>query len=37
LHGEQANVAQRNPDPVRRLWGLIQKDAGPKGLPRFKD
>jgi arylsulfatase A-like enzyme len=37
LRGEQANVAQRNPDPVRRLWGLIQKDAGPKGLPRFKD
>jgi hypothetical protein len=37
LHSEQADVARRNPDPVRHLWGLIEKDAGPKGLPRFKD
>ena len=37
LRSEQANVARRNPDPVRRLWGLIEKDAGAKGLPRFKE
>jgi arylsulfatase A-like enzyme len=37
LRAEQANVAVRHPDPVQRLWGLIEKDAGPKGLPRFKD
>ena len=36
VHSEQANVARRNPDPVQRLWRLIEKDAGPKGLPRFK-
>jgi arylsulfatase A-like enzyme len=35
LRSEQANVARRKPDPVHRLWGLIEKDAGPKGLPRF--
>jgi arylsulfatase A-like enzyme len=35
LRAEQANVARRKPDPVHRLWGLIEKDAGPKGLPRF--
>jgi arylsulfatase A-like enzyme len=37
LRRERANVAARNPSPVRRLWGLIEKDAGPKGLPRFKE
>jgi arylsulfatase A-like enzyme len=37
LRSEHANVSARNPTPVRRLWGLIEKDAGPKGLPRFKD
>jgi arylsulfatase A-like enzyme len=37
LRSEQANVASRNPNPVRRLWGFIEKDAGPKGLPRFKE
>jgi arylsulfatase A-like enzyme len=36
VQSEQANVARRNPDPVQRLWRLIEKDAGPKGLPRFK-
>jgi arylsulfatase A-like enzyme len=34
---EQRNVAASNPGQVRRLWSLVQKDAGPKGLPRFKD
>ena len=24
------------PQHVRRLWGYIEKDAGPKGLPHFK-
>jgi arylsulfatase A-like enzyme len=33
---EQRNVAARNPAQVRRLWGLIQRDAGPKGLPRLR-
>jgi arylsulfatase A-like enzyme len=37
LRAEQANVARLNPDPVRRLWRMIERDAGPKGLPRFKD
>jgi hypothetical protein len=30
------NVAHRYPRHVRRLWGYIKKDAGPKGLPHFK-
>jgi arylsulfatase A-like enzyme len=30
------NVAHRYPQHVRRLWGYILKDAGPKGLPHFK-
>ena len=30
------NVAARYPQQVRRLWGYIEKDAGPKGLPHFK-
>jgi arylsulfatase A-like enzyme len=33
--GEHRNVAASNPQQVRRLWNLILKDAGPKGLPRF--
>jgi arylsulfatase A-like enzyme len=30
------NVAHRYPQHVRRLWGYILEDAGPKGLPHFK-
>ena len=33
---ERVNVARRNPRHVRRLWGYLKKDAGPKGLPRFR-
>ena len=33
--GETRNVARQHPQQVRRLWNLILKDAGPKGLPRF--
>jgi arylsulfatase A-like enzyme len=33
--GERRNVARRHPQQVRRLWNLILKDAGGKGLPRF--
>ena len=36
LAHEGRNVASRYPQHVRRLWGYILKDAGPKGLPRFK-
>jgi arylsulfatase A-like enzyme len=36
LSREGANLAARNPAQVRRLWGYIKKEAGPKGLPRFK-
>ena len=36
LRNESANVAARNPAQVRRLWGCIERDAGPKGLPKFK-
>jgi arylsulfatase A-like enzyme len=36
LRDEGADVAARNPAQVRRLWGYIERDAGPKGLPRFK-
>ena len=32
---EGRNVAARYPRQVRRMWRLIQRDAGPKGLPRF--
>jgi arylsulfatase A-like enzyme len=35
--GELRNVARRNPEQVRRLWNLILRDAGPKGLPRFSN
>jgi arylsulfatase A-like enzyme len=33
--GETRNVARQHPQQVRRLWNLILRDAGPKGLPRF--
>jgi arylsulfatase A-like enzyme len=33
--GERRNVARQHPQQVRRLWNLILKDAGPKGLPKF--
>ena len=33
--GEARNVAKQHPQQVRRLWSLILRDAGPKGLPRF--
>jgi arylsulfatase A-like enzyme len=36
LRKEGVNVAAGNPAQVRRLWGYILKDAGPKGLPHFK-
>jgi arylsulfatase A-like enzyme len=36
LSHEGRNVAKRYPQHVRRLWGYIVKDAGPKGLPHFK-
>jgi len=29
-------VADRHPAQVRRLWNYVLKDAGPKGLPKFK-
>ncbi len=34
---ERRNVAAANPAQVRRMWSMIRRDAGPKGLPRFKD
>jgi arylsulfatase A-like enzyme len=36
LAHEGRNVTHRYPQHVRRLWGYILKDAGPKGLPHFK-
>jgi arylsulfatase A-like enzyme len=36
LAHEGRNVTGRYPQHVRRLWGYIVKDAGPKGLPHFK-
>jgi arylsulfatase A-like enzyme len=36
LAHEGRNVTSRYPQHVRRLWGYIERDAGPKGLPRFK-
>ncbi|MBA3263390.1 MAG: sulfatase [Thermoleophilaceae bacterium] len=36
LGREGANVAAGNPGQVKRLWGYIEKDAGPKRLPNFK-
>jgi arylsulfatase A-like enzyme len=36
LGNERANVAASNPAQVRRLWSYVERDAGPRGLPRFK-
>jgi hypothetical protein len=36
MSNERVNVASRYPQHVRRLWGYVLKDAGPKGLPNFK-
>ena len=36
LAHEGRDVASRYPQHVRRLWGYLLKDAGPKGLPHFK-
>ena len=36
LGNEGVNVASRHPQVVRRLWGYVLRDAGPKGLPKFK-
>jgi arylsulfatase A-like enzyme len=36
LGNERAEVSSRHPGQVRRLWGYLLDDAGPKGLPRFK-
>jgi arylsulfatase A-like enzyme len=36
LGNERVNVAASNPTQVRRLWSYVERDAGPKGLPRFK-
>jgi len=33
---EIRNIAAQNPGQVKRMWGLIKHDAGPKGLPKFK-
>ena len=37
LKGERrnVNVAHRYPQHVKRLWGYIRKDAGPKPLPDY--
>jgi arylsulfatase A-like enzyme len=37
LGNERVDVASRHPEVVRRLWGYVLKDAGPKGLPKFKN
>jgi arylsulfatase A-like enzyme len=36
LSNEGANVASSHAQTVRRLWGYVLREAGPKGLPRFK-
>jgi arylsulfatase A-like enzyme len=36
MSNERVNLASRYPQHVRRLWGYVLKDAGPKGLPKFK-
>ena len=36
LGKEGKDVSARHPRQVRRLWGYVLSDAGPKGLPRFK-
>jgi hypothetical protein len=33
--GERRNVARRHRDVVRRLYGLVRRDAGGR-LPRFR-
>jgi arylsulfatase A-like enzyme len=35
LSREGREVTGSHPEQVRRLWGYVKKDAGPKGLPRF--
>jgi len=35
--GEHRNVAHGHPQQVRRLWSMILRDAGPKGLPRLPE
>ena len=35
LANERVDVAARHPEVVRRLWGYVLRDAGPKGLPKF--
>jgi arylsulfatase A-like enzyme len=35
LSREGREVTGSHPGEVRRLWGYVKKDAGPKGLPRF--
>lgn len=35
LGREGVDVAARHPQVVRRLWGYLLRDAGPKGLPHF--
>ena len=37
LDREGVDVSARHPGQVRRLWGYVLKDAGPKGLPRFAE
>jgi arylsulfatase A-like enzyme len=36
LGNEGVNVAASSPSQVRRLWSYAERDAGPKGFPRFK-
>ena len=36
LGNERADVASSHPKVVRRLWAYVVRDAGPKGLPKFK-
>jgi arylsulfatase A-like enzyme len=36
MGNERAEVSGSYPQHVRRLWGYVKRDAGPKGLPRFK-
>jgi arylsulfatase A-like enzyme len=33
---ERSDVARRYPGQVRRLWAMIKRDAGPRGLPHFE-
>ncbi|MBD0281825.1 MAG: sulfatase [Thermoleophilaceae bacterium] len=34
---ERRDLAASHPVHVRRLWRMILRDAGPKGLPRFRE